>query len=202
MATVVETYFIEETTNLIHDGDALEKWRERVVELQLAGQAEVVQAEKSPIPFLWMNSGLIKTFEVLCPTKVNIEKYNKTPIPVDLLDVVALCGKEKYFDGIKVWYNEKDKDPVIIGYKMKEGKEFNDRWESEYYSERYLIGRWADVKASLDSLIARAKQLFFKSETVRLKQEIRDRQRHIEDLETKIEEEFGATMPATDGLPF
>lgn len=201
MATVVETFFIEETIELVHDGEKLEKWNTLVAELGLNGQTEVVVSEKSPIPFLWMNSGLIKTFEVLCPTKVDIKSYNKTPIPVELLSIVSLCEKERYFDGIKVWYNDRQKDPAIIGYKMREGRSFDERWDSEWYSDKYLIGRWADVKESLDNLIERAKKLFFQSETLRLKKEIRDRQRDIEDLENKVQEDFGSAMPNTQ-LPF
>ena len=200
MATVVETFYIEETTNLIHDAEALQKWNEKVVELGLQGQTEVVTAEKSPIPFLWMNESIVKTFEVLCPTKVDVTKYNKTPIPVELLETISLCFKEEYFDGIKIWYNEREKDPVVIGYKMKDGKSYSDSWEAEYYGQKYLIGRWADVKASLDTLIDRAKKLFFHSETLRLNKEIRDRQREVEDLENTIENTFGG-MPSTN-LPF
>lgn len=203
MQTVVETFLVEETINLIHDGEALQKWNDKVSELGLDGQKCVVAQEKSPIPFMWMNAALISTFETLCPTKVIISKYNKTPIPVELLELVSMCIKENYFDGIKVWYNEKQKDPVIVGYKMKEGKKFGDDWDSEYtsYTERYLIGRWADVKSSIDELVKRAKNIFFRAETIRLKQEIRDRQRNLEDLETNIENIFGGAMPTTD-LPF
>lgn len=199
MATVVETFFIEETVNLIHDNEALDRWKAKVSELQLHGQTEVVKAEKSPIPFLWMNNAIIATFETLCPTKVDIDKYSKTPIPVELLETVSLCVKENYFDRIKVWYNEQQKDPVIVGYVAKPGK--TDDWDLNYYGEKYLIGRWADVKASLDSLIARAKSLFTQSETIRLKKEVRDRQRELEDLESTAANKFGAGMPTTD-LPF
>lgn len=200
MATVVETFYIAETVNLIHDNEALAKWNDKVTELGLQGQTEVVKTDKSPIPFLWMNAAVISTFQVLCPTKVDIKVYNKTPIPVELLEVVSLCVKENYFDAIKVWYNEKEKDPVIVGY-LQQGDNDKSDWQLEYYANKYLIGRWADVKASLDSLINRAKKLFFNSESLRLKQEIRDRQRNLEDLETTIETTFGGALPLTD-LPF
>lgn len=201
MATVVETFFVEETTNLIHDNDALQKWNDKVNELELEGQRSVVVEDKSPIPFLWMNAALVSTFEVLCPTRIDINKYDKTPIPVELLEIVSLCVKENYFAKIKVWYNEKQKDPVIVGYSMPKDGDVNSDWSLTYYSKKYLIGRWADVKASLDSLIVRAKKLFTHSETLRLKQEIRERQRNLEDLETTVETKFGGGMPETD-LPF
>ena len=200
MNTVVETFYVSETINLIHDNEALTKWNEKVEELKLTGQKEVVKEDKSPIPFLWMNSAIVSTFETLCPTKIDIKKYDKTPIPVELLEVVSLCVKEDYFDCIKVWYNEKQKDPVIVGYVAKKGEKKED-WQFEYYGQKYLIGRWADVKASLDQLIERAKKVFIQSETFDLKREIKDRQRKLEDLEQLAHDKFGNAMPVTD-LPF
>lgn len=199
MATVVETFYVEETTNLIHDTDALQKWNDKVSELQLEGQTAIVKDGKSPIPFLWMNESLVATFKTLCPTGIDITQYNKSPIPVELLETVSLCVKEQYFSNIQVWYNEKEKDPVIIGFVQKPGKSL-DCWDLDYYAEKYLIGRWADVKASLDNLIDRAKKLFTQSETLRLKKEVRDRQRELEDLENTVEQKFGG-MPSTP-LPF
>lgn len=203
MATVVETFYVEETVNLIHDGDALQRWNEKVAELGLVGQKEVVKVEKSPIPFLWMNNALSNTFSVLCPTKVKIQQYDKTPIPLELLEVVGLCKNEEYFDCIKVWYNEVDKDPVIVGYKIEKDSPYAGQdWYYDSCGSKYLIGRWADVKASIDSLIERAKKIFFASETLRLKKEIREKQREIEDLESSVSEKFGNAMPITDGLTF
>lgn len=201
MATVVETFYVEETVNLIHDNDALAKWNEKVNELGLEGQKTVVKTDKSPIPFLWMNEALVSAFEVLCPSKTEMEKYDKTPIPLELLEVVSLCKREDYFDLVEVWFNEREKDPVIIGYKYNLGSSESDWWRKSR-GDKYLIGRWADVKASLDALVKRAKNLFFQSETLRLKQQIRDSQRHLEDLESIIERKFGNAMPITDDLPF
>lgn len=202
MATVVETYFIEETIDLIHDNDALTKWHEKIEELGLEGQKAVVTTDKSPIPFLWMNESIVNTFELLCPSKIEISKYDKSPIPVELLEIVGLCKKEDYFNKIEVWFNEKQKDPAIIGYKFREDKIHEGEWYQNYYASKYLIGRWADVKASLDQLVERAKKLFIHSETIRLKQEIKDSQRKLEDLETSAENKFGGALPVTDNLPF
>lgn len=200
MQTVVETFYVEETTNLIHDSDALQRWNDKVEELGLVGQKTVVTEERSPIPFLWMNNAIIATFETLCPTKREIKDYDKTPIPVELLETISLCVKEKYFNLIEVWYNEQDKDPVIVGYSYNRGSEESD-WMQKHYANKYLIGRWADVKASIDSLVARAKHLFCGAETLRLKQTIKDSQRQLEDLETVSEQRFGQALPSTS-LPF
>lgn len=198
MATVVETFYVEETTNLIHDNEALTKWNEKVAELGLTGQTTVIVKEKSLIPFLWMNAALINTFQVLCPTKVEIEKYDKSPIPLELLETVSLCKKEEYFDYIEVWYNDQEKDSVIIGYKVD--KSIKEDWWQKSQAKKYLIGRWADVKASLDTLIKRAKQLFVAQRKTQLQLSIKQQQRELEDIEQISDQQFGG-LPMTD-LPF
>lgn len=201
MQTVVETFIVEETSNLIHDNDALQKWNESVEALGLQGQKTVLKKEKSPIPFLWMNSGLLTTFETLCPTKVAVEKYDKSPIPVEILDLLKLSKNEGYFNEVEIWYNEVDKDPVCVGYHFGE----NSLRESDYwkkaYAEKYLIGRWADVKASLDTLTKKAKQIFIANMKRQLTIDIRHKQRELEDLEENANAKFAGAMPTTD-LPF
>lgn len=201
MKTVVETFLVEETIDLIHDNEKLDKWNAIVNELQLEGQKTIVKEDKSPIPFLWMNSGLIATFKTLCPTSVDVKNYNKTPIPVEILDLVALSLKENYFDFIEIWYNEREKDPVCIGLKTQPEYVNKDDWYRRCFSEKYLIGRWADVKESLDTLVKKAKALYIESIKSQAKQKIRDAQRELEDAEFKADQEFGTALPATN-LPF
>ena len=203
MATVVETFLVEETINLIHDNDALQKWNERVAELGLTGQSEVLTVkDKSPVPFMWMNSAIIATFETLCPTKVLVEKYNKTPIPLEILDLIAFSKNEGYFYKMEIWYNEKEKDPVCVGYVLNtKENDRNDEWYKNHYAAKYLIGRWADVKASLDTLTKRARAIFISNETAHQEQRMRDAKRSIEDVEQTANNKFGGAMPLTD-LPF
>jgi hypothetical protein len=50
MKTIVETFLIEETIDLIYDNEQLDKWNKHVQELGLIGQTKIVQTDKSPIP--------------------------------------------------------------------------------------------------------------------------------------------------------
>lgn len=188
MKTVVETYIIEETQELIYDNEKLDQWNSLVAELGLTGQTQVVKANKSPIPFLWMNETLKKTFEELCPCKVKVNEYSKTPIPVEALRMVSLSVKEGYFDKIEIWYNDKNPDPAIIGYKFTKGV---SEWERNWHAERYLLARWSDVKASLAELTDRAKQLFTLRRTNELKDSIVRQQRELEDIEINANKAFG-----------
>jgi hypothetical protein len=200
MKTVVETFIIEETQELIYDNEKLDQWNAMVSELGLKGQEQVIKKDKSPIPFLWMNQTIKSVFGELCPAKVKVEEYSKTPIPVEALGMISLSVKEGYFDKIEVWYNEKDPDPAIIGYKYTTGV---SQWEKEWRAERYLLARWSDVKATLEELTERAKKLFVLRRSNELKAEISMRQRQLEDIEIESNTKFGFATPDNGvGLPF
>lgn len=198
MKTVVETYVIEETAELIYDGEQLDKWNELIADLGLVGQTTIVQPKKSPIPFMYMKDGMVNIFETLCPCKVDIEKYDKTPIPVEILDLVALSKREGYFTKVQVWYDDKSPDPVVVGELKMFGTWQNRKWRTkeeasealgkdigdyDYDTKRYLLGKWADVKHSFEELKELAKARFIESQGASLRTQIKTAQRELDDLE-------------------
>jgi hypothetical protein len=226
MKTVVETYIIEETQELIYDNEKLDQWNMRVSELGLTGQTKIQAKDKSPIPFLHMKSTLVSVFAQLCPRMVDIKDYDKTPIPVEILDLAALSVREKYFNKIEIWYDDKTPDPACIGstgrwvvYKKNyshlgefatEAEALALKDDPEYYNHyfqetaKYLIGRWADVKQSLEELAAKAKKLFVASQKSEIEKSIREEKRKLEDLEHSADVRFGFddAIGAPTGLPF
>jgi len=223
MKTVVETFIIEETQELIYDNEKLDQWNDLVDKLGLAGQTKICAPQKSPIPFLPMKRNMVNVFQTLCPAKVAIENYDKTPIPVEILSLVSLSVREKYFNKVEIWYDDKDPDPACIGItgewvaysstyarlgsfvsesEAKDAKETNSLITYMSFSEtqKYLIGRWADVKMTMSELTAKAKIIFMGEKKNRLTKEIRDAQRQLEDLELDTDREFGIDAPAS--LPF
>lgn len=215
MKTVVETYLIEETVELIYDNEKLDKWNGLVADLGLDGQRKIVKKDKSPIPFMSMNGVCVSVFEVLCPSKVKVEHYDLTPIPVDILSLISLSRKEGYFHEIQIWYDEKQKDPCCVGYiytdwyyqdangktiesnltkESAEAKANEVGGKSGYYNwrnKKYLIGRWADVKQSFKELQQRAKDRYMLQEKTQHLKEIKEAQRKLEDLELAATEKFG-----------
>jgi hypothetical protein len=115
MKTVVETFLIEETVDLIYDNEKLERWNNIVAELGLEGQKKITKGEKSPIPFMYLKECVKQIFTTLCPIKVPIREFNTTPIPLEILDLIALSEKEQYFSAIQIWYDDKKPDPVCVG---------------------------------------------------------------------------------------
>lgn len=210
MKTVVETFLVEEVTELIYDNEQLDKWNSLVGELGLEGQTKVVKPEKSPIPFLYLNNGMKNVFTTLCPSKVHITQFDKTPIPVEILDLVALSNKENYFQRIEIWYDDKNPDPACVGIKedwaingnnLPDGlprfdnqndcdkyiKENDIDGESYHYSwqdNHYLLGKWADMKHSLDELKEMARKRYITEKENNIKKKIRDYNRKLEDIET------------------
>lgn len=217
MKTAIETFFIEETLSLVYDDDQLQKWNKYVDELGLTGQSAIVKTDKSPIPFMFMNTSFVRMCETLCPRKVDIKSYNCTPIPVEILDLVALSVREKYFTEIQIWYNETDKDPFCIGITKKYGylvkkydtiqeareKENNPSLsEYSYELKYYLLGRWADVKASFSQLMERAKKRWINERGNSARIAIRDAQKQLEGLEIDANAHFGFSDESLDALPF
>lgn len=215
MKTEVETFVIEETAELIYDNEKLEKWNELVNKLDLKGQATVVKKkDKSPIPFLWMNQALINTFETLCPRKVPIADYDKTPIPVEILDLVALSINENYFKEIEIWYDDKNPDPVCVGidcqYYGYKGKAYSTENRTEDMPTReevknaipegntiyttnekmYLLGRWADVKQPLEELKEKAKKRYIEEKSNSLRESIKYYTNQLENVEDEANSRF------------
>lgn len=214
MATVVETFVIEETAHLIYDNEKLDEWNSLVAELGLEGQTKIQVVGKSPIPFMHLKKTMVNVFETLCPRRVEVEKYSITPIPVEILSLIALSKNEKYFDTIQIWYDDKSPDPACIGVKdnaycldhkynriegmlgmsradAKKAKE-NDSNIFIYNTdeEYYLLGKWADVKHSFEELKEMAVKRFIQSHGNDLRKTIKEAQRGLDDLETIAFEKF------------
>lgn len=203
MKTQVETYIIEETKELIYDNEKLAQWNRHVEALGLQGQTTIQTKDKSPVPFLHMKKSLVVVFETLCPRKVKIETYDKTPIPVEILDLVALSKMEQYFEKVEIWYDDATPDPACIGFRKNSQFDLKyPTWEGGF--EKYLIGRWADVKASLEQLTAKARVLFTAQQKSRIEQDIKNNQRKLEDLEHDADIIFGTTseISTPDCIPF
>ena len=190
MKTIVETFIVEETAELIYDNGQLDKWNELVGNLQLQGQQGIVKLDKSPIPFMPMNTSLRNVFDTLLPRHVDVGVYDVSPIPVEILSLVSLSKNENYFDRMEIWYDDKSKDPACIGlrYKNESDRDKGYSWNMEHY----LIGKWADVKHSFEELKEMAKKRYRATRENELKKYIKNSQRELEDMDTHVFDRFGA----------
>jgi hypothetical protein len=173
----VEVYFDTELMDLVFDPTELDSWKEAIDELGLEGQKSVLGGnETSTVPYPYMNTMMVNLYGTLCPSKVEVKEYSKTPIPKEVLEQLRFTIKEQHFQGIEIWYDDKSPDPVVVGktfkwygYKDgtylqdKDGKQltFNSKEELEAEAEKqgwtkyskytqdvnyYLIARWGREK--------------------------------------------------------
>lgn len=201
MKTVVETFIIEETAELIYDNEKLEKWNQLKSELGLVGQDDILRVDKSPVPFQPATKIQMQIIEVLCPKKDLIEAYRNTPIPLEVLELVSLSVKEGYFEKIHIHYDAVTPDPFAIGYRYKDE---DDRAKGYTWNmQPYLIAKWGDVKQSWDTLKERAASRWISEEAARLKEKLRETQRSIEDLRLTCLNKFGENSETVNvELPF
>lgn len=218
MATVVETFVIEETASLIYDGEQLDNWHQKCKELGLEGQSQIVKTDKSPIPFMHLKTSLCNVLRTLCPREVAVEKYNVTPIPLEILDLIALSKKEGYFNEIKIWYDDATPDPCCVGLVKKFGEwgkyDYNTKEEASqalgkaiqdysYETKYYLLGKWADVKHSFEELTEMAKNRFKTARIAQYSQEIKEATRKLEDVENEAYKAYNeGTGSGLSTLPF
>lgn len=220
MKTVVETFLIEETVDLLHDNDQLGKWNAIVEELGLQGQTEIVKVGKSPIPFLWLNTGMFNVFKTLCPREVDIEKFNIMPIPLEILSLAAMSKREGYFRKTKVWYDDAEKDPCVVGitedfipmdegyhcypdgkcntpaeaiaYLESIGKKPYDKEGGRWQNQKYyLIGKRADVKHSFSELREMAQKRYISERKNKIDEDMKNLTRNLEDLQNESFRRFG-----------
>ena len=218
MKTQVQTYLVEETVDLIYDNDKLDKWNNLVSELGLKGQHQIVKPDKSPIPFMHMKKGVVNIFDTLCPVCVPIEQFGITPIPVEILDLIALSKREGYFTSMYIKYDDKKPDPVCVGviekwilhskgtYDVVDGVSFTNKKDAQKYCKdnslnhdiyhqswddvQYLIGRWGDVKQSIPELKELAMSRYIEQNSNDLKKLLKRTQRELDDVEITANDYF------------
>lgn len=167
---MVESYFNQELLDITFEVEAMDEWKQLVSELGIEGQDKVINGDSnSAIPYPFMNTSMIRVYETLCSNKQPYNKYDKTPIPLEVLKQISLSKKENYFQEIEIWSDTKAPDPLVVGMTCKffntdvndsDGKRlyFNSEQECKAHPDfgktsnyvhksdekRYLIARWGD----------------------------------------------------------
>jgi|ERR1700748_21732 len=145
MAT--EIYLQPELEELVIDTDRHTEWLEKVANLGLEGQIKLTtnSDKNAPSPYTFMNEQMKLVFQTLCPTKAEVNKYDKSAIPLDVLSHIALCKQEGYFHKLEIWYDNKSPDPILVGHLT-----------DKYNSAMHLIARWGDEILPYEQLVEKA----------------------------------------------
>lgn len=140
----VQEFMVDEVKELSENDEKGAEWSALVEKLGLEGQRTLCNGSpQSPIPFPHMNKEMIKVYETLCPMKSLIKDYNKTAIPIRVLEIAGLCVLKEYFGKIEIWYDDKAPDPVVVGCDG-EDKYILARWAAEL--EEYAVLREKAIK--------------------------------------------------------
>jgi hypothetical protein len=133
-----------------------QQWLELAESLGMEGQLSTVKKlktsaetedSKAPIPYMRLNKRWLKIMKTLCPDSTVYNKYKFSTIPLDGLAEIGLCKEKNYFEKIEIWFDNLEKDPLIVGSIGN----YSDK-------QHYLIGRFGDEVLPFEELERKALQ--------------------------------------------
>lgn len=144
---LVETYEVTETNPDTGLAEFAPETLALIESLGLEGQKELTRTRSveggeqvtTIMPYREMTAEENRVYGYLLPTKMPLEKYNRGPVPLRVLQVAALASREGWFDRLEVWCpaNAQDKDPLLVG---------------KIGTRDHLLARWGDVLAPFEEL--------------------------------------------------
>lgn len=112
---MVELFFNKELSDVAFEVEALDEWKSIAEELGFEAQLSLTKGKESPIPYPFMNEVMNRVYTQLCPAKVEFKTYNKSTIPLEIMKQIAYSVREKHFQKIEIWYDDKTPDPLVVG---------------------------------------------------------------------------------------
>lgn len=140
---------LENETLILNETD-LQQYNELALELGLATK-ENSEANNCSVVYPILNEAMQRQLRALCPSQSPIEKYTRSTIPLEILTVYKFCKDNNMFDEVKIWFDDKQLDPLVIGYnwQSEEDKLKNYSWKKH----KYLIARWGDCAKEIPQLL-------------------------------------------------
>lgn len=146
MATEI---FIEPELEELEHPDNAAEWQLICEELKLPGQLSLTSKSHTnhAPPYMVVDPKTERIIRVLCPAKIEVEKYAESTIPLDILREVHKCKERGWYHSINVFYDNKSPDPFVVGF-------VSDRWDSP----KHLIARWGAELLPFEELERKAIQ--------------------------------------------
>lgn len=127
-----------ELADISFEVEALDEWKEICNELGMERQVSLTKGKDSPVPYPFLNTTMERVYKTLCPENVDYKKYDKTPIPLPVLKQIQYSVKEKHFQKIEIWYDNKTPCPVVIGFTCKYWKYTKKGYDKVYFDTKEL----------------------------------------------------------------
>ena len=143
----VKIYREPENEGLLLDENELSQYNSLVKKLNLTNE----NIEKTPSVYIPINTSMSKLLKALCPAVTEIKGYTKSTIPVEVLKVADYAIENKMFEGLEIWYADKNPDPLLIGwnYQDEQARIKQYTWQRDYS----LIARWGDCSMEVNELL-------------------------------------------------
>ncbi len=161
--------FIEPELSELEQPEQAQQWFDIATKLGLSHQ--LIHASRSdemkPPPYMHIDARTSRIIKALCPIQVTYDFYRASTIPLDVLEEIEKCVRNKWYSKIDICYDDKSPDPFVIGFTHNDNK-----WQRDMH----LIARWgAELipfemleKKAIDRLRSTAKnklsELKFKTE--------------------------------------
>lgn len=152
----VETFECHETAS--EPIEATEEAVRLMEELGLSGQMELVRPKTEDkhaarSPYRHMTGEEAFVYSALCPSRIPLERYNASPIPLRVLQIASHVKSLGICKRLEVWdkVSEVVQDPVLVG--IVGG---NYEWE---ITGRFILARWGEVLEAFATLRRQALQL-------------------------------------------
>ena len=104
---------------------------------------------KKRVPYRQINADERFVYKMLCPKDYPLEEYNRSSIPLRVLQVLEHARGLCFFDNFVIWDRDEAqvKDPVLIGLGGS-----SNTWDRK----EYIIARWGDELETFSILLKRA----------------------------------------------
>ena len=151
----VETF---ECTETAHEPlDACQEAVALMEELGLDGQKELVTPKPvdgfaKRVPYREITDAEAFVYRVLCPNVTPLKKYNRSPIPLRVLQVAAHAESLGMFKELRVWDKASPsvKDPVLVGVMKHKQYDWMD-------GQTFILARWGE---ELEAFVVLSKRAF------------------------------------------
>lgn len=143
----VKIYREPENENLIIDEDSLLEYHELIRKHQLSNEVK----KETPSVYIPINQAMDKLLKAICPNTDEVESYNKSTIPLEVLKVLDFAKSNNMYEGYEIWHAQNDPDPLLVGWKYlnDEDKQKGYSWNKKFY----LMARWGDCAMELNELL-------------------------------------------------
>lgn len=203
---------------IIDDPEREKEMRKYIDDLGLVGQKKMIVGQDDKIiPFPKMTTSDERVWEIICPEKTEISKYDAQIIPFEVLELVSMVKMKGYFDinteeatekgkartigYIEIWDMPKEQiDPLVVGVIKKETQDTGSTYWYTRNTAKFLLARWGHELQPFAKIVEQARKFWSDKRTADARKKISECQKAIECVEADAIEHFGGGWVTS--LPF